>query len=381
MKYNKVMRKNNSNLIKSISWAIILIAILITIIKISTSYVKAIKEVRDNNLDQFVSVNKNDAYASTNDSVRNFEKKNSPELVRTGIYLDRISNFDIIQSNWQYDYYQWFKWNPKKIKFTNLQELKKGIITAQSSPFQIINGEIERIEISAYFINDTGDSAYVNYFIKATSSNYFDVSTFPLDKQLLMINVEAKEFDLDELKFVPDYSYFQVSSRVSVNSYEIGNVYTLSKINTYKTNFGFDEEDKDSFNFSQFRFGVILKRDGYNYYFKSLIILIIIILISFLSFFAYDVSKIPIVTGCLFAITASYYFYGSSIPPSSKITILELVYSVSLIIIFLIVLQETVVKSIVRKNEKLYNSIRWITFVLMIMFFIFFNYFIPSRFN
>lgn len=375
------MRNNNSNLIKSISWAIILIAILITIIKISTSYIKSIKEVRDNNLDQFVSVNKNDAYASTNDSVRNFEKKNSPELVRTGIYLDRISNFDIIQSNWQYDYYQWFKWNPKKIKFTNLQELKKGIITAQSSPFQIINGEIERIEISAYFINDTGDSAYVNYFIKATSSNYFDVSTFPLDKQLLMINVEAKEFDLDELKFVPDYSSSQVSSRVSVNSYEIGNVYTLSKINTYKTNFGFDEEDNDSFNFSQFRFGVILKRDGYKYYFKSLIILIIIILISFLSFFAYDVSKIPIVTGCLFATTASYYFYGSSIPPSSKITILELVYSVSLIIIFLIILQETVVKSIVRKNEKLYNSIRWITFVLMIMFFIFFNYFIPSRFN
>jgi hypothetical protein len=375
------MRKNNSNLIKSISWAIILITILITIIKISTSYVKAIKEVRDNNLDQFVSVNKNDAYASTNDTVRNFEKTKTPELVRTGIYLDRISNFDIIQSNWQYDYYQWFKWNPKKIKFINLQELKKGIITAQSSPFQIINGEIERIEISSYFIDDTGDSAYVNYFIKATSSNFFDVSTFPLDKQLLMINVEAKEFDLNELKFVPDSSSSQVSSRVSVNSYEIGNVYTLSKINTYQTDFGFQEAGYNASNFSQFRFGVLLKRDGYNYYFKSLIILIIIILISFLSFFAYDISKIPIVTGCLFATTASYYFYGSSIPPSSKITILELVYSVSLIIIFLIILQETVVKSIVRKNEKLYNSIRWITFVIMILFFLFFNYLIPTRFN
>lgn len=233
----------------------------------------------------------------------------------------------------------------------------------------------------AFFINDTGDSAYVNYFIKATSSNYFDVSTFPLDKQLLMINVEAKDFALDELQFVPDSSSSQVSSRVSVNSYEIGNVYTLSKINTYKTDFGFQEKGIDDSNFSQFRYGVILKRDGYNYYFKSLIILIIIILISFLSFFAYDISKIPIVTGCLFATTASYYFFGSRIPPSSKITILELVYSVSLITIFLIILQETVVKSIVGKNDKLYNSIRWITFVLMILFFLFFNYLIPSRFN
>jgi len=375
------MKKNNSNLMKSISWAIILIIILIVIVKISSSYVTAIKEIRDNNLDQFVSVDKNDVYASTNDTIRKFAKDNDAEVVRTGIYLDRISNFDIIQSKWQYDYYQWFKWNPKKIKFTNLQELKKGIISAQSSPFQIINGEIERIEIMAFFINDTGDSAYVNYFIKATSSNYFDVSTFPLDKQLLMINVEAKDFALDELQFVPDSSSSQVSSRVSVNSYEIGNVYTLSKINTYKTDFGFQGQGNDDSNFSQFRYGVILKRDGYNYYFKSLIILIIIILISFLSFFAYDISKIPIVTGCLFATTASYYFFGSRIPPSSKITILELVYSVSLITIFLIILQETVVKSIVGKNDKLYNSIRWITFVLMILFFLFFNYLIPSRFN
>jgi hypothetical protein len=375
------MKKDNSNLIKSISWAIILIFILVIITKISISYVNTIKEIRDNNLDQFVSVDKNDSYASTNGTERNFEKTNSPELVRTGIYLDRISNFDIIQSKWQYDFYQWFKWNPKKIKFINLQELKKGIITAQSSPFQIINGEIERIEISSYFINDTGDSAYVNYFIKATSSNYFDVSTFPLDKQLLMINVEAKDFDLDELKFVPDSSSSKVSSRVSVNSYEIGNVYTLSKTNTYQTNFGFQQDDYNASNFSQFRFGVLLKRDGYNYYFKSLIILIIIILISFLSFFAYDISKIPIVTGCLFATTASYYFYGSRIPPNSKITILELVYSVSLITIFLIILQETVIKSIVGKNEKLYNSVRWITFVIMILFFLFFNYLIPTRFN
>ncbi len=371
------MKKNNSNLIKSISWA----SILIIILKISTSYVTAIRGVRDNNLDQFVSVNKNDVYASTNDTIRNLAKNNDAEVVRTGIYLDRISNFDIIQSKWQYDYYQWFKWNPKKIKFTNLQELKKGIISAQSSPFQIINGEIERIEIMAFNVNDKGDSAYVNYFVKATSSNYFDVSTFPLDKQLLMINVEPKDFEVDELQFLPDSSSSQVSSRVSVNSYEIGNVNTLSKINTYKTNFGFNQQDNNASSFSQFRFGVILKRDGYNYYFKSLIILIIIILISFLSFFAYDISKIPIVTGCLFATTASYYFFGSRIPPSSKITILELVYSVSLITIFLIILQETVVKSIIGKNEKLYNSIRWITFVLMILFFLFFNYLIPSRFD
>lgn len=375
------MKKNNSNLIKSISWTIILIIILIIITKISTSYVSAIKEVRDNNLDQFVSVNKNDVYASTNDTIRNLAKDNDAEVVRTGIYLDRISNFDIIQSKWQYDYYQWFKWNPKKINFTNLQELKKGIISVQSSPFQIINGEIERIEIMAFNVNDKGDSAYVNYFVKATSSNYFDVSTFPLDKQLLMINVEPKDFELDELQFLPDSSSSQVSSRVSVNSYEIGNVNTLSKINTYKTNFGFNQQNNNASSFSQFRFGVLLKRDGYNYYFKSLIILIIIILISFLSFFAYDISKIPIVTGCLFATTASYYFYGSRIPPNSKITILELVYSVSLITIFLIILQETVVKSIIGKNEKLYNSIRWITFVVMILFFLFFNYLIPSSFN
>jgi hypothetical protein len=372
------MKNTNLNKLKSIIWAIVLTISCSLLTIFSATYVKNIKKNRDNKIEQTISVNKNDDFASTNDSVRNLVNELEPEEVKTGIFLDRVSNFDILQSKWQYEYYQWFKWNPKKIDFTNLQELKKGIISIQSAPIQIVNGEIEKIEITGFLINDAGDSAYVNYFIKASSSNLIDVSDFPLDKQLLLINVEHKGLDVSELKFITDSSSTHISPRVSINSYMIGNVYNLSKINTYKTDFGYKSEDEFASSYSQYRFGLLLKRDGYNYYFKLLIILIIILSISFLSFFASDNDKIRIVTGCLFATTASYYFYGSKIPPTSKITILELVYAISLITIFIITLQETVLKSIIGKNDKLYNSIKWITFIITILFFICFNYLIPS---
>jgi len=372
------MKNINSNTIKSISWAIILTVICLSITIYSSSYVKDIKKNRDNNIEQLITVSKNDAFSSTNETVRALVNKSNPNEVKTGIFLDRISNFDMLQSKWQFDYYQWFKWNPKKINFTNIQELKKGIISIQSSPIQIINGEIERIEIMSFFVNDTGDSAYVNYFIKATSSNIFDISDFPLDKQLLLINIEHKDHEISDLKFIYDSSLNQISSRVSVNSYVLGNVYNLCKINTYYTDFGYKSDDRYANSFSQYRFGVLLKREGYNYYFKLLIILMIILSISFLSFFASENDKIRIVTGCLFATTASYYFYGSKIPPTSKITILELVYAVGLVIIFIITLQETILKSIIGKNDKLYIKIKWITFVITILFFIYFNYLIPS---
>jgi len=372
------MKNTNLNKIKSIIWAIALTILCSLLTIISASYVKNIKNKRDNNIEQTISVTKNDAFASTNESVRKQVNKLQPEEVKTGIFLDRISNFDMLQSKWQFEYYQWFKWNPKKIEFTDLQELEKGIISIQSAPFQVVNGEIEKIEISGFDINEAGDSAYVNYLIKASSSNFFDVSDFPLDKQLLLINIEHKELDVSELKFIPDSSLTHVSPRVSVNSYLIGNVYNLTKINTYKSDFGYRSEDEYASSYSQYRFGLLIKREGYTYYFKLLIILLIILSISFLSFFASDNDKIRIATGCLFAATASYYFYGSKIPPTSKITILELVYAISLIIIFIITLQETVLKSIIGKNEKLYKNIRWITFIITILFFIGFNCLIPS---
>jgi len=371
------MKNINQNKIKSIIWAIALTILCSLLTIISASYVKNIKNIRDNNIEQTISVTKNDAFASTNESVRKQLNKLQPEEVKTGIFLDRISNFDMLQSKWQFEYYQWFKWNPKKIEFTNLQELEKGIISIQSAPFQVVNGEIEKIEISGFDINEAGDSAYVNYLIKASSSNFFDVSDFPLDRQLLLINIEHKNLDVSELKFIPDSSLTHVSPRVSINSYLIGDVYNLTKINTYKSDFGYRSEDEYASSYSQYRFGLLIKREGYNYYFKLLIILLIILSISFLSFFASDNDKIRIATGCLFAATASYYFYGSMIPPTSKITILELVYAISLIIIFIITLQETVLKSIIGKNEKLYKNIRWITFIITILFFIGFNYLIP----
>ena len=85
------MKNVDLNKIKSIIWAIALTILCSLLTILSASYVKNIKKNRDNNIEQTISVTKNDAFASTNESVRNLVNILQPEEVKTGIFLDRYN--------------------------------------------------------------------------------------------------------------------------------------------------------------------------------------------------------------------------------------------------------------------------------------------------
>src|SRR6201996_4580884 len=107
-------------------------------------------------------------------------KKARPETIRAGVYLDRIQEFDIVRSKWSYEFYAWFKWNPKKINFISLKDSAKEV-TVQNAPVKLVNGAIEDIDTHSFYLNHARDSAYVLFHITGSTTKFFDVSQYPLD--------------------------------------------------------------------------------------------------------------------------------------------------------------------------------------------------------
>jgi len=305
-------------------------------------------------------------------------KESKPEKIIGGVYLDRIQDFDIVHSKWSYEFYAWFKWNPRKIDFMSLKDSVKGAINLENVPLKIVNGTIERIETHTFYLNAKGDSAYVLFHIVGSTTKFFDVSLYPLDNYLLMIQLESVGYDIHRLAFVPDSANSNVSSRVSVSGFEIDKNYILSKPHTIKSSLGDPRKLESQRNtHSQLRFAVFIKRGGVGIYLKVFVTLYIAALLGFLSFFASENDKMRVIVGSLFFAAATLNIIMSRIPATSGISVAEIVNDISLITVLLIAGRETFIRYLFRNNAQLNTLNKWITFVTTFIFYVGINVAIP----
>jgi hypothetical protein len=305
-------------------------------------------------------------------------KESKPEKVTAGVYLDRIQDFDIVHSKWSYEFYTWFKWNPRKINFMSLKDSVKGAINLENVPIKIVNGTIERIETHTFYLNAKGDSAYVLFHVAGTTTKFFDVSQYPLDNYLLMIQLETVGYDVHQLAFVPDSANSNVSSRVSVSGFEIDKNYILSKPHTIKSSLGDPRKLQSQRNtHSQLRFALFIKRGGIGIYLKAFVTLYIAALLGFLSFFAPENDKMRVIVGSLFFAAATLNIIMARIPSTNGISVAEIVNDISLITVLLIAGRETFIKYLFRNNPQLNTLNKWITFVITFIFYVGINVAIP----
>jgi hypothetical protein len=305
-------------------------------------------------------------------------KESKPEHVIGGVYLDRIQDFDIVHAKWSYEFYAWFKWDPKKINFINLKDSAKGAITIENAPVRIVNGSIEHIETHSFYLNSKGDSAYVLFHIVGSSTKFFDVSQYPLDNYLLAIQLESVSYDVHQFAFVPDTANSNVSSRVSVTGFEIGKNFILSKAHTIKSSLGDPRKIQSQRNtHSQLRFAVFIKRGGVGIYLKVFVTLYIAALLGFLSFFASENDKMRVIVGSLFFAAATLNIIMSRIPATGAISVAEIVNDISLVTVLLIAGRETLIKYLFRHNPGLNTLNKWITFIITFIFYVGINVAIP----
>lgn len=264
------------------------------------------------------------------------------KTVHVGVYLDGIDNFSIRDSYWTATFYLWFRWKGDK-------SLDPG------KNFQLIDAKIEKKDLQDSYTGSDGTN-YQAYKVVAKMTKFFNTTRVPLDDHMLNIYIEDAARDASQLRYVVD-SATNVSSRVKIPGYDITGFSTVVKPHTYKTTYGDPrmEEGKRT-TFTEFNFGLTVKRNGMGVYLKLFIGLFAGVLLTIGSFFIRPSDTGPrygLPSAAYFGAVANTYMVSSLLPPSGQFGLADLVTGIGLLTISMCVIASLVSGYyFLRKEEK-----------------------------
>jgi hypothetical protein len=266
--------------------------------------------------------------------------------VKIGAYLERIEDLDIKESSWTYEFYLWFSWNPNEIDLLG----KKEKIQKDEIPFSIINGDIIKADKIEEIYDNKNNIAYVQYFVKAKNTQFFDVSLYPIDQHDLILPIEHKWLDRTKLVFVPDTIDSKVSSRVNINGYEKeSTVKLIEKPHAYKSARGNPKLDPGyKVDFSQLRMSLRIYKGGLSVIIKLFIIMYIAVFVTFIAPFSTDPSRYTV--GALFTTAGANYILAQKLPPTNNYTLAELINTFCMVIIIIMMSLLAVLPSVIFKD-------------------------------
>lgn len=276
----------------------------------------------------------------------NFTLKKGTPKVKSGIYIDRIEQVDIKNSLWTYEFYIWFSWNPSEINFygTNTDSYNE-------LPFSVINGEIVRSRVVDKYLNHEDSISYVQYSVKANNTHSFDVSLYPMDFHDLIISIEHKFLNREQLVFIPDLQDTKASSRINISGYKKGSIKIIEKPHAYKSARGNPLLPSGyKVDFSQLRMSLEISPNGISTYLKIFLIMYLSAVVAFISPFTDDPGRY--VVGALFTTAGSNLVLSSQLPSTSVITLAEYVNGITIGTITLFVVLLAVVPRFLYNDDK-----------------------------
>lgn len=291
----------------------------------------------------------------------------NPRKVTVGIYMDGISEISILDSTWSPVFYIWFKWTDTDVN--------------PGETFRIVDGEIlSKVKELERFENG---EHYAQYLVRAKLTKFFTSDRFPLDDHLLTLSIEDSERSWEELEFVPDNDFSNLSSRVKMPGYSVYKFGLVMKPHTYKTSFGIPGVPKDKHEtFSQLIYGIWNIRPGLGPYFKTFLGLFAAILIALLALFIKPTHVDPrfgLGIGGFFGAVANMILSVSMVPESGVMTLMNLVNSVGVVAIAISMIQSTISLHIFdsRGEEALSRLYDRVSFVVICTCFVVINILIP----
>ena len=301
-----------------------------------------------------------------------YETGPNTKKVKIGAYLERIEDLDIKQSSWTYEFYLWFSWKPNEIDLTG----RNDNVHNNELPFSIINGDILKVEKIQEVYDVKKNIAYIQYFVKAQNTQFFDVSLYPIDQHDLIIPIEHKWLDRSQVVFVPDTIDSKVSSRVNVNGYDKeSTVKLIEKPHAYKSARGNPKLDAGyKVDFSQLRMSLRIYKGGLPVILKLFIIMYIAVLVTFIAPFSSDPSRYTV--GALFTTAGANYILSSKLPASNIYTLAEIINTSCMAIIIIMMALLAVVPTVIFKDgviDKIEKRLNDLITLSMFAFFILIN--------
>ena len=296
---------------------------------------------------------------------------NGSRKVDIGTYLERVEDLNVKESSWSYEFYLWFKWKSNEIDFLG----KKDQTHKNELPFSIINGDIIKCDLVNQYSDTVNKVEYIQYFVKAKNTQFFDVSLYPIDKHDLIIPIEHKWLNRDQLYFSPDTVDSKVSSRVMVNGYEkSNNIKVIEKSHAYKSARGNPKFSSGyKVDFSQYRMALRIFKGGLSVILKLFLILYIAVLVTFIAPFSTDPSRYT--TGALFTTAGANYILASKLPATNIYSLAEIINTFCVVIIIImmgllavlpsVIFRDGIIDAFEKRMNRLINITMFSFFILV----------------
>jgi len=172
------------------------------------------------------------------------------------------------------------------------------------------------------------------------------VTRFPLDDHLMTINVEDGANQWDRAVYVVDEGTSSTSSRVQIPGYTIDRTAAAVKPHAYRTTRGDPTlEAGHQAIYSQFIYGLWIKRPDLGLFVKMYQGLFCAIAIAMLAFFVKPTdldTRLALGVGAFFAAIANAYLTAGLVPNTGTATLADTVNAVGVAVIFLTLVQSTV---------------------------------------
>ena len=291
--------------------------------------------------------------------------------VYIGTYLERVENLDIKESSWTYEFYLWFKWKSNEVDFLGDKDLTQ----KKELPFTIINGDILKCDLVEQYSDKKTNTQYVQYFVKAKNTQFFDVSLYPIDKHDLIIPIEHKWLDRTRIYFEPDKIDSKVSSRVMVNGYEMSkDIRLIEKSHAYKSARGNPKFTSGyKIDFSQFRMAFRIYKGGLSVILKLFLILYVAVFVTFIAPFSSDPSRYTV--GALFTTAGANYILSSKLPATNIYSLAELINAFCVVIIIImmallailpaVIFKDGIIDSFEKRMSRLINMTMFAFFIII----------------
>ena len=301
----------------------------------------------------------------------NLDIPSTSKKVIIGSYLERVEDLNVKESSWSYEFYLWFKWKSNEIDFLGKRDKNH----KNELPFSIINGDVIKCDLVNQYYDSVNNIEYIQYFVKAKNTQFFDVSLYPIDKHDLIIPIEHKWLDKNQLYFQPDTIDSKVSSRVMVNGYEKSNdIKVIEKTHAYKSARGNPKFSSGyKVDFSQFRMAIRIYKGGLSVILKLFLILYIAVLVTFIAPFSTDPSRYT--TGALFTTAGANYILASKLPATNIYSLAEIINTLCVVIIIImmgllavlpsVIFKDGIVDSFEKKMNRLINITMFSFFLLI----------------
>jgi hypothetical protein len=210
------------------------------------------------------------------------------------------------------------------------------------------------------FINDK--FYYVTGICKANVPYKADFKRFPFDIQSLIISIESKVDNIDNLVFIPDDKTPPINGWKTSNieilngdQYSVDTLIVNRGNYTYETNFG-DPNVKGFDTYSRLDFVIKLKRDPIGLTQKIILPLLVVLILAYLVFYIPDY-EIGTASGltvtALLAAIAFQWTLSDSLPKVSYLTIVDKIFYLVYFYIFYAMAQTVYTFNLNQLGEKL----------------------------